>query len=295
MKKSFDADTVLFSFKILTVVPCLADFQQRNRERYFSCSVPLGEGVAGVCVQDRGLFAGDSDLLHPDEPASQGPAKVLAFPLICGKRVMGAATLTFAGESLPQDVPARALHDIMTEVAGLVSSVEVAERFDRRIQSLITLDELDKALRQQVPFSELLPFVLKTAHEYTYSSCTILRIFPNDVFNSKVLKACQRKHRGHLASMLDMEKECSARLLRTGTPLLAIDVIGDEDLPPSYICVPLHFDNQTFGALTFFGKTESGGRDDAISTKRTANSSRGWRTSLSSTLLQVQTTAGWQS
>lgn len=256
IKKSFDADTVNIFIYDPDRRTLSRGISSNGPERFFSCSVPLGEGIAGACVQNRELFAGDSGLLHPDEPASQGPVRVLAFPLICGKRVMGAASLTFAGESLSQDVPARALRDIMTEVAGLVSSVEVAERFDRRIQSLITLDELDKALRGQVPFSELLPFVLKTAHEYTSSSCTILRIFHYDVFNSKVLKACQRKHRGHLATMLDMEKECSARLLRTGTPILAIDVIGDEDLPPSYICVPLHFDNRTFGALTFFGKTD---------------------------------------
>jgi signal transduction histidine kinase len=147
------------------------------------------------------------------------------------------------------------LQDIIAEIAGLVRSREVTERSDRRIQHLLTLNELNKTLHQPVPFVDILPFILKISHNYTGSSCTVLRIFRYDCFSPKVLKTCGRRHRSQLKSLLEIEKECSKRILATGTPLLTIDVIADEDLPPSYVCVPLHYESQTFGTLTFFGKT----------------------------------------
>jgi signal transduction histidine kinase len=230
-------------------------------EQNVSCSIPVGEGAAGLCVLRKDAVCAGAGSLHADETLISDTAETRSLPLTCGKRVVGALSLTLTKNSPVDCISERVFQDILTEIAGLVFSAEITERSERRIQHLITLNELGKVLHQPIPFREILPFILKIAHEYTASSCTILRIFTYDVFTSKVLRTCERRHRSHLRSMLEIEQGCSGRMLDTGAPLLIIDVIGDEDLPPSYVSVPLHYEAQTFGMLTFFGKIErDGGR-----------------------------------
>lgn len=230
-------------------------------EQIASCSIPVGEGAAGLCVFRKDSVFTDVGSLHCDESLPCDARMVLSLPLMCGKRVVGAVSIASTKTSLTDTTPERVFQDILLEIAGLVFTVEISERSDRRIQHLITLNELGKVLHRPIPFREILPFILKIAHEYTASSCTILRIFHYDVFTSKVLKTCGRRHRPHLRSMLEIEDTCSDKMLFTETPLLIVDVIGDEDLPPSYVCVPLHLEGQTFGTITFFGKIErDGGR-----------------------------------
>lgn len=228
-------------------------------EQIASCSIPVGDGAAGLCVFRKDGVRADAGSLHADESLPCAALTVLSLPLMCGMRVVGAVSLASKQASLSDAARTRVLQDILLEIAGLVFSMEISERSDRRIQHLITLNELGKVLHRPIPLREILPFILKIAHEYTASSCTILRIFHHDVFTSKVLKTCGRRHRAHLRSMLEIEDTCSARMLFVETPLLIVDVIGDEDLPPSYVCVPLHFEGETFGTITFFGKMERGG------------------------------------
>jgi len=49
-------------------------------------------------------------------------------------------------------------------------------------------------------------------------------------------------------------------MLATETPHLTVDLIADEDLPPSFVSVPLQYKEMTFGCLTFFGKTDQSGQ-----------------------------------
>lgn len=226
-----------------------------------SCSIPVGEGAVGNCILRKKTVCSDVTSLHADEIPTSGAAEIRTLPLKSGKKIVGAVSIAPTKTPTLDSLSERVFHDVLKEIAGLVYSADLTERSERRIQHLITLNELGKVLHQPIPFREILPFILKIAHEYTAASCTILRIFHDEVFTSKVLKICEKRHRSHLRSMLDIEQECSAGMLTTGTPLLIVDVIGDEDLPPSYVCVPLHYDDQTFGMITFFGKTErDGGR-----------------------------------
>lgn len=223
------------------------------------CCIPLGAGGAGLCALRREPLFSETGSLHDDEIRVGKKGGMLCLPVPYGKGVLGVLSLEVdAGSPIIASPPA-ILRDILVEIAGLVRSREVAERSDLRIRHLLTLNELSKVLHQPLPFRELLPFVLKVAHEYTGSSCTVLRILSHDGVESKVFKTCARKHRSHLRSLLDIEQGCSERILSIGAPLLTVDVVSDEDLPPSYVCVPLHHDSATLGTLTFFGKTERNG------------------------------------
>ncbi|TLN00714.1 histidine kinase, partial [bacterium] len=223
------------------------------------CFIPLGEGGAGLCALRRENVFTEAGSLHCDEIRAGNDGGTLCLPVPYGTGVLGVLSLEMAAGSPIIASPPVVLRDILVEIAGLLRSREVTERSDRRIRHLLTLNELSKALHQPLPFNELLPFVLKVAHEFTGSSCTVLRIFRHDGIESKVFKTCARKHRSHLRSLLDIEQVCSERILSTGTPLLTVDVVANEDLPPSYVCVPLHRDSLIVGALTFFGKTERNG------------------------------------
>lgn len=230
-------------------------------EHELDCFIPIGEGGAGLCALQQETVFIESGSPHPEEIVSKKEGGTLYLPILHGKGLVGVMSLGVSADSSPPDPPSAVLQDIITEIAGLVRSCAVTERSDRRIQHLLTLNQLSKALHQPVPFADLLPFILKISHDYTGSCCTVLRLFRYDCFSPKVLKTCRRRHRPHLRSLLKIEKECSKRILATGTPLLTIDVLADEDLPPSYVCVPLHYESQTFGTLTFFGKSgRDGGR-----------------------------------
>ena len=230
-------------------------------EHELDCFIPIGEGGAGLCALQQETVFIESGSLHPEEIVSGNEGGTLYLPILHGKGLVGVMSMGVSSDSSPPEPLSAVLQDIITEIAGLVRSCAVTERSDRRIQHLMTMNQLSKALHQPVPFADLLPFILKVSHAYTDSCCTVLRLFRYDCFSPKVLKTCRRSHRPHLRSLLEIEKECSKRILATGTPLLTIDVLADEDLPPSYVCVPLHYESQTFGTLTFFGKSgRDGGR-----------------------------------
>lgn len=223
------------------------------------CCIPLGTGGAGLCALRKETVFVEAGALHEDEIRQGKDGGTLCLPVMCGRGILGVLSLETELESTLAASPPEVLRDITVEIAGLLRSREVAERSDRRIRHLITLNELSKVLHQQLSFAEQLPFVLKVSHDYTGSSCTVLRIFQHGGLEPKVLKTCTRKHRPHLRALLEIEKRCSERILSTGTPLLTVDVVADDDLPSSYVCVPLFQDSLPLGALTFFGKTERNG------------------------------------
>lgn len=223
------------------------------------CSIPLGAGGAGLCALRKETVFAETGSLHSDEIRIGRDGGTLNLPVTYGKGVLGVLSLEVETGSPIIDAQPAVLRDILGEIAGLVRSREVTERSDRRIRHLLTLNELSKVFHQQLSVAEQLPFVLKASHEYTGSSCTVLRIFQHEGLEPKVLKTCTRKLRPYLRPMLEIERACSERILSTGTPLLTVDMVADEDLPPSYVCVPLYHDSLPLGTLTFFGKTERNG------------------------------------
>lgn len=256
-------------FHLTSVAIYLLDPERRTLSRMISadgpsaslsCRIPLGEQAAGLCaLRKEPVFS--SNGTTPDSDSALKEKQCSFFlPIMCGKGAAGVLGLELPeGSPLASSLP-RVFQDLLQVIAGLICCRETIKRSDQRIQNLVTLNELGKALQSSMPFQELLSFVLETTHRYSGADCTVLRIFKREKFTPTVVKAYRKNYHAVLRSLLDIEADFAARVLATDTSHLTVDLIADEDLPPSFICVPLQYEGKTFGCLTFFGKTERSGQ-----------------------------------
>jgi len=220
-----------------------------------SCHIPLGEQTAGLCALQKEVIFSRNSITPGSDPDSSPDQGSIFLPVMSGKRTAGILALQLSDESpFTTSLPA-VLKNILATIAGLICSSEITHRSDQRILNLMTLNELGKVLQQQIPFKDVLPFLLETAHSFSDSSCTILRIFGQEDSAPKMVQACRKNLCSHIQSLKEIESRSAARMLATKTPHLIVDLIADEDLPPSCVSIPLQFEGKTFGCLTFFGKT----------------------------------------
>lgn len=230
-------------------------------EPRLECHIPLGVGGAGLCADGKAPLDGNkADFpLHPDELLRGDEERLLIFPVMDSRTLLGVVSYGVgAGDGLAEDGK-QFLQELLAAIAGLIRLLGIAQRSNRRIRKLTVIGELGAVVNKSLPPDKLASLILKTCHNLTNSSCTILRVLGADGLSPGVRKKCVQSSRVSLPFLLDMEKECSQRVLETGTPLLVSDIIADEELPPSYICVPLRFETKMLGALTVFGKRRSAG------------------------------------
>ncbi len=225
-----------------------------------SCQIPLGEQAAGLCAFRKELIFSRNGTTPDTTPDAERKEGTIFLPIMCGKRAAGVLGLELPEESpLATSLPA-VLQDILQVLSGLICCRAITSRSDQRIRNIMTLNEMGKTLQHSMPFQELLSFILETTHRYADSDCTILRIFNRDQFTPTIVKACRKSRHSILHCLLDIEADSAARMLATETPHLTVDLIADEDLPHSFVSVPLQYEEMTFGCLTFFGKTDQSGQ-----------------------------------
>jgi len=225
-----------------------------------SCRIPVGEQAAGLCSSRKEVIFSRNGTTPDTTPDAERKQGTIFLPIMCGKRAAGVLGLELPEESpLATSLPA-VLQDILQTIAGLICCRTTISRSDQRIQNLMMLNELGKALQHSMPFQKLLSFILEITHRYADSDCTILRIFNRDQFTPTIVKVCRKNRHSVLRCLLDIEADSAARMLATETPHLTVDLIADEDLPPSFVSVPLQYKEMTFGCLTFFGKTDQSGQ-----------------------------------
>jgi two-component system, NtrC family, sensor histidine kinase HydH len=259
------ANTVTKSLRIASTAIYTLDDEQRGLflvaasagfAKPESGHVPLGEGVAGRCADKRIIVRGGRDALHPAEVFPEGGEHVLALPIIDSGRFYGVMTLGMRdGKGLPSETMT-VMQDILIAVAGIIQGLKLAAGSARRVRNLTILSDLGQMLNRSIPPRALIPLILQTCHVYTDACCTLLRLTEYAGMPTGLHKKFRPRLRTALQDLIDIEKECSARVQASGIPLLACDLIADVDLPPSYICVPLRFENMAMGTITFFGKQE---------------------------------------
>jgi len=257
------------SFRLHSVAIYLLDAERRTLSRILStdgpakmlsCRIPLGEQAAGLCASRKVSIFSRNGITPESDPGAARKQGTLFLPVLCGRAAAGVLALKLPeGSPLADSLPV-VLHDILQTISGLICSKEITQRSDQRILNLMTLNELGKALQHSLPDKDDLPYILETAHNFADSSCTILRIFGQQGSAPKILQACRKNHCSQIRSLKEIETRSAARMLAANTPHLAVDLISDEDLPPSYVSVPLQYEKNTFGCLTFFGKTGRSGR-----------------------------------
>jgi len=218
------------------------------------CAIPAGEGVAGRCASTgQPLSTGQEDL-HRDETAATPGSTLTCLPLLHGSQLMGVLSMETPARMTLPSWGGTVLHDILIETAGLISTMEIAECSNRRIRHLMTLNELGMALVRPVPYPELPSAISRMCHGFGSASCSVLRIMRDGYPAPHVITQCGRHSRPQRRALLEIEARCSQRVLSTGTPYLGIDMVAEEDLPPSCICVPLRGETRMIGTLTIFGK-----------------------------------------
>ncbi len=252
------------SFKAESTSIYFLDEEKRNLSQKISndgpaelqgCCIPVGEGIAGCCVSHKAVIQKSGMELHHDEDGKNPDGKILSFPIMSGRKIMGALSVGFREEATVSAEQKELLHDIATVLLNLINLKKITQWSDERVQNLITLNELADAVNRRVPLRILPSFILKTCHKYTNACCSILRIHGYEGFLPRVIKRCRRNFREHLDSLLELESRYAGRVLSSGVPLLVTDIISDDvHIPPSCICVPLLHDSRITGTLTFFGK-----------------------------------------
>lgn len=228
--------------------------------KILSCRIPLTEQESGLCALRKELFFSRSGTISDSSPKVEQPQGTIFLPVMCGKEAAGVLGLELPeGSPLATSQP-KVFQDILKTIAGLICCRELTKRSEQRIQNLVTLNELGKALQQSMPFKELLSFVLEITHRYSGSDCTILRTFNRDEFTPTRVKAYRKSLHASLPTLLDLEAESAARMFAAEIPHLSGDLVADGDLPPSFVSVPLQYEGKTFGCLTLFGKTDRSGQ-----------------------------------
>ena len=260
IKKSFHLDSVAIY---------LFDPERRSLSRVISadgpaaslsCRIHLGEQAAGLCALRKEPVFSRNGITPDASHEAKGKQGTIFLPVLWGTAAAGVLGLELPdGSPLARSLPT-VLQDILQTIAGLIRCREIIRRSDQRIQNVMTLNELGKTLQHSMPFQELLSYILETTHRYSGSDCTILRIFNRDQFTPTIVKSCRKNRQAVLRSLLDIEAESAARMLATETAHLTVDLIADEDLPSSFVSVPLQYEGKTFGCLTFFGKSEPSGQ-----------------------------------
>lgn len=228
-------------------------------DHYQPCSIPLGEGVAGLCAARRTVLQNGREGLHGDESLKGSEQRVVAVPILDAGALLGIVSFGLREELTPPASEMQLLQDVLIEIAGLIRSARIAEGSNRRVRNLTILGELGAVLNQSLPPETLLPRILQTCHKSSGASCAVVRLLNGRGLPGGVYKKSGQKGRRFLSPLLEIEEECSTRVLETGLPLLVTDMIADLELPPSHICVPLRFESTVLGTLTVFGKREHAG------------------------------------
>lgn len=224
-----------------------------------SCCIPFGEGIAGRCAQDKILLTQNALAVHADEWYTDSIHEFTAFPLLDGGRLYGVLTLGTGACGGLCEADLNLLEDLVTVLTGVVNSSAAAQLSDRRTLMMEQFADLVKTLNRSLNPDELVPQLLQVTHRVTDACCTVMRLLPNDDgIPSGIFHKVKFSFRNWVGTFIDIEESCHCKVFSTGQPLLAVDLIADEDIPPSYISVPLLFESRPMGVLTFFGKSHDG-------------------------------------
>ncbi len=223
------------------------------------CCIPFGEGIVGRCALEKAMVTLDNDAAHPEEWRSGAEAGFVAIPLLDDGRLYGVLSLGTRHRNGFTAVDRTHLDDLVAIIAGVVDSYITSQWADRRTIMMEQIADLVKILNRSLHPEMLVPQILQASHRATDACCTVLRLLPNDDgIPDGVFHKVKFRYRDQIGTFLQIEGSCHGRVVATGFSLLATDLIADEDIPPSYISVPLLFESRHMGTLTFFGKSGEG-------------------------------------
>lgn len=256
------------SLPILSAAVYLVDEDRRYLTRKIStiiatspsvCEIPLGEGISGRCASKKEPVMHPASYLHADEWRTGNENSFIALPLLDERRLYGVLTLGTDECITFSPVEHELLDDLVAVLSGVAISFVITQWADRRTVMMSQITDLVKILNRSLHPDVLVPQVLQACHRVTDSCFTVLRLFPNDNgIPEGIFHKSKYRFRSHADTFLHIEDTCHKRVAATGFPVLITDLISEDDIPPSYICVPLLFESLPLGTLTLFGKSGEG-------------------------------------
>lgn len=221
--------------------------------------VPVGEGIAGRCATLKSFVHDRTASCHPAEALQETSDHIMALPVLSSGRLYGVMALGMDDGAISPAEVMVVMEDVPVVVAGVMQGLRMAAGSARRVRNLSILSELGQLLNKSVPPRSLIPLILNASHAYAGACCTLLRLNGKGGMPGGIYRKCRTRFRPVLRTLLDIELDCSARAQASGVPILTRDLVSNEDIPLSYICVPLVFESRAMGSLTFFGKKEPNG------------------------------------
>ncbi|GAM09248.1 signal transduction histidine-protein kinase AtoS [Geobacter sp. OR-1] len=228
----------------------------------YRCRLPIGHGIAGRCAARREPLCEPFSVRHPKEIAKGTEQYFYTHPIFDERTIYGVVALGMADSEGPSGQNLDLFKDLLEVIAGIIHRIGISAASQRRINNLTILSELGALLNRSAPLESLVPIVLETCQRQTGSCCIVFRLAGVD--NVPKLRQHRVIHsaRKNLATLLGIEDLCSAKVRHSGISLLISDLVSDEALPLSYVCVPLKFENRVQGTVTFFGKGYNSGEDN---------------------------------
>lgn len=226
-----------------------------------SCNLPFGKGVAGRCASSRVPICEPASKKHRMEIAKGCENFFYAHPVQDDRTIYGVVVI---GSSSPEPITGQDLNlfkDLLEVISGIMHRIGISAGSQRRIANLTILSELGAILNRSSSLESLIPVVLDACQHQTGVACTVLRL--DGIGGVPKLRQYRVRHssRKNLSTLLEIEELCSAKVRHSGIPLLISDLVSDEELPLSYVCVPLKFEERVHGTLTFFGKNAGAGSE----------------------------------
>jgi len=219
-----------------------------------ACSIPLGEGGAGLCAATRKVVLRKNPDSHKDEVLDGAGQSMLSLPIAAGKELYGVISLGFKCDDSIDAKEIDALQEVCSMLAGLIQSWKSAEMSGKNDRKPDIREKLGKIVTQSVTFADVPSLIVNFCHTHADSCCTILRILQHNDIASGVYKRCRQRFRSSLSFLLEKEAQCSAKTIHTGISVQALDATDDGAFPSSFVCVPVQLGSRMLGTLTFFGK-----------------------------------------
>lgn len=231
-----DADRRYFNARITSSGP----------EHLLPCSIPADE------------LSSQASCPHT-APTGVGEPTVLSLTLLDNGRLRGVISLCCDRNSPALNSQDPLLQGIMKLMTGLLRSVGTMEESGIRIRDLSALNEFGSGITRPMKPEAVLAATIRAVHRNAGSLCTLLRLSRPTGRGKRVYTKCVKGLKSQLVTLYDLEAGYSSRVVESGMPLLATDIVAGSDLPPSCICVPLRFAGDVTGTITVFGKKSGNG------------------------------------
>jgi two-component system, NtrC family, sensor histidine kinase HydH len=158
-----------------------------DHQEILACSIPLGQGVAGLCAATRQVVSRKYQDLHQDEIFAEAGQSIHSFPIVDDKDIYGVISLGFKSDDAISAHEKVALQNVCAMLAGLIQNwkstgnsgmlgcnpavhneyasnrqiTDLAAEHDRKQKELLLLYSISNTMHSTINLNELIYMILK--------------------------------------------------------------------------------------------------------------------------------------